>query len=145
MLRGNYLATVDEKGRVKIPADFLGQLRKLGSKFYVTSAKGDHARVYPMKEWEAIERKLAKRSSYEPTKRKFLERANYFGQVVEVDGQGRILIPPVLRESAQMKGEVDIQGQLTYLEVWNHARFLEQLNRNPITAEDEKVLEDLGI
>ena len=145
MLRGNYLATVDEKGRVKIPADFLAELHKAGKKFYVTSANGEYARVYPLKVWEEIERKLAKRSSYNPVKQKFLAHTNYYGQVVEVDGQGRILIPPVLRESAQMKGEVDVQGQLTYLEVWNHARFLERLNRNPITAEDEKALDDLGI
>src|SRR5271163_1560100 len=145
MLRGNYSATVDEKGRVKIPADFLAELRKMGKKFYVTSASGDYARVYPMKEWEEIEKKLAKRSSYNPVKQKFLARTNYYGQVVEVDGQGRILIPPVLRESAEMKGEVDVQGQLTYLEVWNHARFLDQMKRNPITAEDEKVLDELGI
>ena len=145
MLRGNYLATVDDKGRVKVPADFLEELRKLGKKFYVTSAKGDHARVYPMKEWEAIEKKLAKLSSYDATKRKFLERTNYYGQVVEVDGQGRILIPPILRESAQMKGEVDVQGQLTYLQIWNHARFLEHMAHNPITAQDEEVLDKLGI
>src|SRR5271156_5440031 len=145
MLRGNYLATVDEKGRVKIPADFLAELRKMGKTYYVTSATGDYARIYPMKAWEEIEKKLAKRSSYNPVKQKFLARANYYGQAVEVDGQGRILIPPVLRESAEMKGEVDVQGQLTYLEVWNHARFLEQLNRNPITAEDEKALDELGI
>lgn len=145
MLRGNYLATVDEKGRVKIPADFLAELRRMGTKFYVTSASGDHARIYPMKAWEEIERKLAKRSSYNPVKQKFLTRTNYFGQVVEVDGQGRILIPPVLRESAEMKGEVNVQGQLTYLEVWNHARFLEQLNRSPITAEDVKGFDELGV
>ena len=98
-----------------------------------------------MKEWEAIEKKLAKLSSYEPTKRKFLERTNYFGQVVEVDGQGRILVPPVLREAAEMKGEVDIQGQLTYLEIWNHVRFLNRLNSDPITAQDEKAFGELGI
>jgi MraZ protein len=62
-----------------------------------------------------------------------------------VDGQGRILIPPVLRESAQMKGEVDVQGKLTYLEVWNHGRFLEHLKQNPITTDDEKALDELGI
>jgi MraZ protein len=145
MLRGNYLATVDEKGRVKIPADFLAELRRTGSKFYVTSASGEYARIYPMKVWEDIEKKLAKKSSYNAVKQKFLSRTNYYGQVVEVDGQGRILIPPVLRESAEMKGEVDVQGQLTYLQVWNHARFLDQLNRNPITAEDEKALDELGI
>jgi MraZ protein len=145
MLRGNYLATVDEKGRVKIPSDFLGQMQKGGSKFYVTSAHGDHARVYPMKAWEEIEKKLAKLSSYNSAKQKFLSRTNFYGQVVEVDGQGRILIPPVLRESAEMKGEVDVQGQLTYLEIWNHARFLERMNRSPITAQDEEAWNEIGI
>lgn len=145
MLRGNYPATVDEKGRVKIPADFLEELRKSGKRFYVTSSSGDRARVYPMKVWEDIEKKLAKLSSHNQAKQKFLTRANYYGQVVEVDGQGRILIPPVLRESAEMKGDVDIQGQLTFLEIWNHTRFLEQMNRNPMTAEDEQILDGLGI
>jgi MraZ protein len=145
MLRGNYLATVDEKGRVKIPADFLTELRKSGPKFYVTSDSGEYARIYTMKAWLEIERKLAKLSSHNRAKQRFLEHTNYYGQVVEVDGQGRILIPPVLRESAQMKGEVNVQGKLTYLEVWNHARFLEHLRQNPITAEDEKALDELGI
>ena len=144
MLRGNYLATVDEKGRLKIPADFLAELRKSGTKFYITSTKGDRASIYPMKAWEEIEKKLSKVSTYNAAKQKFLSRTNYYGQVVEVDGSGRILIPPVLRESAEMKGEVDVQGQLTFLEVWNHSRFLDQMNRNPITAEDEKALDDLG-
>jgi MraZ protein len=144
MLRGNYLATVDEKGRVKIPADFLAELQRGSKKFYVTSATGDHARIYPMKVWEEIEKKLAKRSSYNPARQKFLARTNYYGQVIEMDGQGRILIPSILRESAEMKGEVDVQGNLTYLQVWNHARFLAQLNSNPVTAEDIKAFDELG-
>ena len=144
MLRGNYLATVDEKGRVKIPSDFLAQIQKSG-KFYVTSSRGDHARVYPMKVWEEIEKKLAKLSSHNSAKQKFLARTNYYGQVVELDGQGRILIPPMLRESAEMKGEVVVQGQLTYLEIWNHVRFLDQMKRNPITTEDEKAWDEMGV
>ena len=48
MLRGSHLATVDEKGRVKIPAEYLAELRRHGKQFYVTSENGDHARVYPM-------------------------------------------------------------------------------------------------
>jgi MraZ protein len=145
MLRGNYPATVDEKGRLKIPVAFLQSLRKLGSQFYVTSENGDYVRIYPMKVWHAIEEKLARLSSHNRTKQKFLTRANYFGQVVELDGQGRVLVPPVLREAAQMKGEVDVLGNLNYLEVWNHARFLENLKKSPISDEDYKVLDDLGI
>ena len=145
MLRGNYLATVDEKGRVKIPADFLEELRKSGKKFYVTSSGGDRAQVYPLKAWEEIEKKLAKVSSHNQAKQKFLARTNYYGQVVEVDGQGRILIPPVLRESAEMKGEVNVQGQFDLPGSLESRRFLDHMKRNPITAQDEKELGDLGV
>ena len=145
MLRGNYPAKVDEKGRLKIPAAFLESLREYGPQFYVTSENGDYVRIYPMKVWSEIEEQLARLSSHNRTKQKFLTRANYFGQGVEMDRQGRVLVPPVLREAAQMKGEVDVLGNLNYLEVWNHARFLENLNKSPITPEDEKTLDDLGI
>ncbi|MGB6482177.1 MAG: hypothetical protein WBE86_01680 [Candidatus Acidiferrales bacterium] len=145
MLRGSHLATVDEKGRMKVPADFLAELHRYGKQFYVTSENGDHARIYPMKVWGEIEKKLAKLSSHNQAKQKFLARTNYFGQVVELDGQGRILIPPVLRDTAQMKGEVAVSGQLTYLEVWNHARYLEQMKSNPLSAEEVKALDILGI
>jgi MraZ protein len=145
MLRGNHLATVDEKGRVKIPAAFLESLREYGNRFFVTSENGDYVQIYPMKFWNEVEEKLARLSSHNRTKRKFLMRANYYGQVVELDGQGRILIQPILREAAQMRGDVDVLGNLTYLEVWNHARFLENLNKSPITEEDEKTLDELGI
>jgi MraZ protein len=145
MLRGNYSAKVDEKGRLKIPAAFLETLKEYGERFYVTSENGDYVRIYPMKVWNEIEDKLSKLSSHNRTKQKFLTRANYFGQVVEMDRQGRVLIPPILREAAQMKGEVDVLGNLNYLEVWNHARFLENLNKNQISPDDEKILDDLGI
>jgi MraZ protein len=145
MLRGNHLATVDEKGRLKIPAAFLESLREYGSRFFVTSENGDYVRIYPMKFWNEIEEKLAKLSSHNRTKQKFLMRANYYGQVVELDGQGRILIQQILREAAQMRGEVDVMGHLTYVDVWNHARLLENLSKNPITDEDENTLDGLGI
>ena len=98
-----------------------------------------------MKIWNEKEEKLSKLSSHNRTKQKFLTRANYYGQVVELDGQGRILIHPILRESAGMKGDVDVLGYLNYLEVWNHARFVEDMKKSPITEEDQKTLDELGI
>ncbi|HYL10711.1 MAG TPA: hypothetical protein VEU31_08235 [Candidatus Acidoferrales bacterium] len=145
MLRGRFSARVDEKGRLKIPADFLQALREYGGKFYITSTTGESARIYPMRVWGEIEEKLAKVSSHNRAKQKFLTRANYFGQVVELDGQGRVLLPATLRETAEMKGEVDVFGYLNYLEVWNHARFAEEMKKNPFTEDDSKSLEDLGI
>jgi MraZ protein len=145
MLRGNIPAKVDEKGRLKIPAAFLEELKGFGDQFYVTSETGETARIYPMKVWEEIEAKLSRLSSHNRTKEKFLTWTNYYGQAVEIDGQGRVLIPPVLREAALMKGEVDVNGNLTYLEVRNHARSLENLNKSHLTEEDWKILDDLGI
>ena len=145
MLRGNKPAKVDEKGRLKIPADFLDQLREDGDRFYVTSDDGNRAWIYPMKAWGEIEQKVAKMPTYNQAKGKFLDRTNYYGQVVELDGQGRVLIPAVLREAAQIKGDVDVMGQRTHLVVWNHDRFLDNMNKNQMTDEDRKALADAGI
>ncbi len=143
--RGNHPATVDIKGRLKIPAAFLVPLRETGAHFYVTSLKGDSARVYSMKRWEEIENNLLRAGSYNRQRQKFQDRANYYGQEVEIDAQGRILIPAVLREAAQISGEVNVMGDLDHLTIWNRARFLVQLNSDIITPEDEQFLNDLLI
>jgi len=102
-------------------------------------------RIYPMRVWSEIEDKLAAVPSQNQAKRKFLMRTSYYGQTVELDGQGRVLLPAVLRESAQMKGEVDVFGALNYLEVMNHTRVVDDLKNAPFTDEDFKALEDLKI
>jgi division/cell wall cluster transcriptional repressor MraZ len=100
---------VDRKGRFKVPARFKNELEgNYGSLFFVTSLIGDVALVYPLGEWERIEQKLASISVFNPTKKKFLDRVNYYGQVVEMDAQGRLLIPLLLRKSAGLKGEVEV-------------------------------------
>jgi MraZ protein len=145
MLRGNHPASVDSKGRLKIPSAHLEKLREHGDEFYVTSDTGERVLIYPMKVWEEIEKKLASASSQHPAKEKFLSRTSYYGQVVTLDKSGRLLIPPVLRESAEMKGTVDVLGARTSLEVWNHQRYTDHLKRNELTAEDKRALADLGI
>jgi MraZ protein len=144
-LRGNCPAKVDEKGRLKVPAIFLEDLTEFGNQFYITSPTGESARIYPLKVWAEIEDKLAKVSSQNAAKRKFLKRTSYFGQTVEIDAQGRLLIPAVLREEAQTKSDVDVLGALDYLEVMNHTRVLDELKNEPFTSDDAKALEDLGI
>lgn len=146
MFRGSYSARVDDKGRLKIPAAFLTPIREnYAGQFFVTSLTGQFARVYPLEVWSQIEERLAQVSSTNRAKKKFLNLVSYYGQVVSLDKQGRVLIPAVLRESAAMKGEVAVIGSLTYLDVWNHQRFLEEIRKNPITQDDEKILDDLGV
>ena len=146
MFRGNHPTRVDEKGRLKVPAEFKRVIdEKYAQKFYITSLDGIVAQVYPFEEWERIEQKLASLSTFNPTKKKFLNRTNYYGQVVEMDGQGRLLVPQILRESAQIRGEVAVLGNLTYLEVRNLEAFRKEIDEQAFTDEDTKTLDELGI
>jgi MraZ protein len=147
MLRGNYPARIDEKGRLKIPVPYKDALQQRydGGEFCVTSLDGQYVRVYPMEEWVQLEEKLARGGSFNKSRRKFQDRMNYYGQIVTWDKQGRILIPAVLREAAEMKGDVAVLGNLTYLTVWNNERFLAEIRNNPITPDDERMLDELGI
>ena len=100
MFRGNHPTRVDEKGRLKVPAEFKRVIdEKYNEKFYITSLDGKVGQVYPFEEWERIEQKLAGLSTFNPTKKKFLDRVNYYGQMVEMDGQGRLLLPQIVAGS----------------------------------------------
>jgi MraZ protein len=146
MFRGNHPARIDEKGRLKVPAEFKRVIdEKYAQKFYITSLDGVVAQVYPFEEWERIEQKLASLSTFNPTKKKFLNRVNYYGQVVEMDGQGRLLVPQILRDSAQIRGEVAVLGNLTYLEVRNLEALQKEITEQAFTDEDTKTLDGLGI
>jgi len=97
-----------------------------------------------VEEWRKIEEKLARLSNFNPSKKRFLNKVNYYGQMVEMDGQGRVLLPQILREAARLKGEVAIYGNLIYLEV-RSMEVSKQLAEEQFTAEDEKTLDELGI
>ncbi len=146
MLRGNAPARIDDKGRLKIPNAFRALIEEQwGADLFVTSIAGASVRIYPMAIWTEIERKLAQIPSTHPARGKFFDRVNYFGQQADLDKQGRVLIHPRLRESAEMTGEVDVLGVYNYLEVWNHERFLARLDSTPFTDEDALALAQFGI
>ncbi len=145
-LRGNYTAHIDVKGRLKIPTAFRRFIEeKHGSELYMTSLTGESARIYPLPEWEAIESRLALLPSMDTARRKFLDRTNYYGQQTVIDAQGRVLVHPLLRKTANITGEVAILGYLTYLEVWHLERFQQRLSASPYTEDDEAAIARLGI
>jgi len=147
-LWGNYPTRIDEKGRLKIPVPFKRELETTygeEGEFCVTSLDGLYARIYPMAEWTKIVEKVSRNLSFHETAEKFLDRTNYYGQIVQWDQQGRLLIPPVLRQVAEMKGEVAVLGNVTWLKVWNNQRFLSDISGNPWTPEDKRFLNELKI
>ena len=146
MLRGNYPARIDSKGRLKVPTAFRRYLEEQhGSAVYLTSLTGECVRIYPMPEWEAIEKRLSLLPSMDPARRKFLDRTNYYGQQSSMDTQGRVLIHPLLRKSAAVVGDVAVLGYLSYLEVWELDKFQQRLLSDPYSEEDEAAIARLGI
>jgi len=146
VFRGNAPARIDDKGRLKVPTAFRSLLEsKYGREVFVTSLTGEYVRLYPMPVWAELEQRLEKAPSTHPARLRFLDRVNYYGQVGELDVQGRVLIPVRLRESASMTGDVDVLGQITCLDVWNHDRFVAKMQREPYTDDDARAMAEFGI
>ena len=145
MFRGHHPTRVDDKGRFKVPAEYTREIdQKYGAQFYITSTDGKIAQVYPLEVWEAREQKL-QGHALNPTVKKYLTTTSYYGQVVEIDGQGRLLVPALLREKAVLKGDVSVLGALQYLELRVYEDLTKQVETNPVTPEDEQALAELGI
>jgi MraZ protein len=129
-----------------VPNTFKSLLEsKYGRELFLTSVSGEDVRIYPMPVWLEIEEKLGRMPSTHPSRLRFLDRVNYFGQAGELDLQGRVLIPVRLREAATMTGDVDVLGQFDYLNVWNHDRFLAKLQRDAYSDDDARALSEFGI
>jgi len=144
-LRGSSATRIDDKGRLKVPATFRGVIQdQHGADVFVTSLTGESVLIYPMPVWLEIEQKLSKMASTHPSRLKFLDRVNFYGQEGELDSQGRVVIPPHLRESASIIGEVRVFGRLNHVEVWNAERFALKLQQ-PWTDDDALRLSEHGI
>lgn len=138
--RGSYIATIDDRGRVKIPAKYLAVLDQgFGREAYLTSVNGDHVLFYPMKVWQEIERKIAAIPMRDPEMEEFVSRSSYWGTETEIDPKGRILIPADLRAASKLESGLLILGKIDYMVIWNkevfEARYMggqfsdEKLNR----------------
>ncbi len=146
VLMGHAPARVDDKGRLKIPADFRKFIEeKYGPECFITSTDGERAAIYPMPVWYDFQARLAKVPSTSMAKVKLLERVNYFGQAAAIDGQGRVLVPSILREVAGIADDVVVLGNTDHLIVWNEEKIKKRLAGNPMTAEDMKELELHGV
>ncbi len=146
MFRGSAPTKIDDKGRLKVPTGFRRELEeRYGRDVFITSVMGDAALVYPLDVWKGVEERLAKLPSTDRTRRRYLERVSYFGQQAQLDAQGRVLVPQILRDRAAMAGEVIVSGRLDHLEVWNHERLTKRFDDQPFTDDDFEYLSERDI
>lgn len=135
--RGSAPARLDEKGRLKVPTLFREQIEEaFGPEVFVTSLHGREVLLYPMAIWQALEEKLASLPAIHRAKRKFLERVNYFGQGASLDNQGRVLIPQILRDAAQLPPDVVVTGNIDHLVVSDRGALAARLAGEDFTPED---------
>ena len=141
MFRGNHPAKVDEKGRLKLPAAFKQLLDAQNvTQFYITSTDGESAEIWPLPAWEEQESLLAESSTMDEAVDNYLDLTSYYGQQVEMDAQGRVLLPQILRGTASLDAEVAVRGKLRFLEVKNLQKLEASLPVDAITGEDRQKL-----
>ena len=122
MFMGEYNHTVDAKGRLIVPSKFR---ELLGDEFVVTKGLDGCLFVYPNEEWQNIEEKFRNVPLTTKDARKFSRFFFAGAATCEVDKQGRILIPPVLREFADLQKDIVSVGVLNRIEIWSKDRWLD--------------------
>jgi len=141
MFMGEYNHTVDEKGRLIIPAKYR---EELGNEFVVTKGLDGCLFAYGLSEWQVLEEKLRALPLTNKDARAFARFMLAGAASVEIDKQGRILLPQVLRNFAKIEKEVVLIGVASRFEIWNKTKWEENSIDDNVEELAEK-MENLGI
>ena len=143
MLMGEYMHSVDAKGRVIMPADFRAEL---GDTFIVTKGLDNCLFIYAQAEWEQVSAKLRQLPLAKTEARAFVRFFFAGARQVELDKQGRFLIPANLREHASLQKDVVLIGVSSRIEVWSKDNWLKYNEEiDPAVSAIAETLADLGI
>jgi MraZ protein len=137
---GEFAHSLDEKGRLAIPAKFRGRFKE-GA--VVTRWIGECLAIFPSDQWTELNADLAKRPRTDPAVSRFRHFVLAGAHEADPDGQGRVVIPAHLREYASLKAEAVVIGNLDHLEVWEPGRWRTELAN--VQTKVEPDLRDLGI
>src|ERR1700704_1266226 len=127
MFRGANKLTLDVKGRLVMPTRYRERLQELcGGKLVVTVDKDQCLLIYPLPDWEEIERKLNRLPTLHPEVRRLQRLMIGHATDLELDGHGRLLLPPELREFARLERHGMLIGQGNRFELWDETRWGER-------------------
>jgi MraZ protein len=127
MFRGANKLTLDAKGRMVMPTRYRERLQeRCGGKLIVTVDKDQCLQIYPLPDWEEVERKLMRLPSLNPQARQLQRLMVGNATDLELDGHGRILLPPNLREFGHLTRDAMLIGQGVRFELWDEARWNEK-------------------
>jgi MraZ protein len=136
LFRGVNSLNLDTKGRMAMPMRYRQRLVDCCAGQLVITVDRDHCLLmYPLPEWEEIERKLVKLPSFNKQARRLQRLLIGHATEVELDGAGRLLLPPLLREFAGLDKSIVLIGQGNKFELWDEALWNER--RDVWLAEDD--------
>ena len=136
MFRGANQLTLDAKGRMVMPTRYRERLQeRCGGKLVVTVDKDQCLLIYPLPDWEEIERKLMRLPTLNPQARRLQRLMVGHATDIELDSHGRLLLPPKLREFGLLTRDAMLVGQGVRFELWDEARWNER--RDEWLAGDE--------
>lgn len=146
MFRGRFEYTIDEKGRISLPSKFREALSANFDERLIITSFDNCLWAYPMPEWQAIEEKIAALPQFR-SEVKALQRVFVSGAAdCPLDKQGRIVIPPTLRDYAELKKEVVFVGMTKRIEIWSKEKwdqvFMDSQQKIESSTDD---LADLGL
>jgi MraZ protein len=146
---GNPKTKLDERGRLKMPAEFKAFTeRKYGkgfNAFYITSMDGESAEIYPLPEWLERQKKVVAMPQSSLARKMLLARYNLYGDRADMDPQGRMQIPEELRKKADLSGDVKVSGEGTLLRVTSLSRLRENVDGSEFTPEQLDSLSGYGL
>ena len=141
MFLGEFTHTIDNKGRLTIPAKFRGEL---AAGLVVTRGFDQNLMLFTLEGWQELADRIAQRPLADEDVRAFRRRVFSGAVDLEPDRQGRILLPPYLREFAAIESDVVIAGMYNYVELWSAAAW-ESVRDSINDSSDAARWEDLGV
>ncbi|MDH5190278.1 MAG: division/cell wall cluster transcriptional repressor MraZ [Gammaproteobacteria bacterium] len=140
MFRGVNTVNLDAKGRLAVPTRYRERLNERCDGKLVITVDRDHCLLlYPLPDWEDIERKLVRLPSLNKQARKLQRLLIGHATDIDIDGHGRLLVPPPLREFANLDKRVVMIGQGNKFEIWNEEVWAEKRDTWLAGDEDDKL------
>ena len=123
MFRGRYVHTIDAKNRMSLPAPFRLELQRRSDHPPILTNAHECLDLYPYEDWLAFEQQIVGIASVDPEAQAYARMLISGATECPVDKQGRILVPPYLRDHAALEREVTVAGVGPKIELWDRARF----------------------
>lgn len=146
MFRGRRHLTLDAKGRITMPAKFRDRILEVcDGNVVITIDRSKCLLIYPLPEWEKVEHKLSELSGTKEPVRRFTRFLLHNAEECEMDAQGRFVIPPLLREYANLKKQVVLAGHINKLELWDEQSYQAEVLDWPAESELPEDISSLAL